>query len=237
MPSKPASGEIGRLVCPRCADEQPAICPSCGSARLRILRPGTARAREQLETLLGLEVGEVSGQPRQLPASAVVVGTEAVLRRVRAASMVVFLDFDQELLAPRFRAAEQAMVLLARAVRVTAAVDGPVVVRTSVPDHEVLRSAQVGDPGILAVAERQRRLLLGLPPASALASLTGEPAVLAAALEELPPWLERWPAGDGAIVRASDADRLADGLARLAADRPTGWAEVAVRVEVDPLRL
>ena len=33
------------------------------------------------------------------------------------ADAVAFLDFDQELLAPRYRAAEQALALLARAAR------------------------------------------------------------------------------------------------------------------------
>ena len=44
----------------------------------------------------------------------VVVGTEAVLHRVPRADAVAFLDFDSELLAPRFRAAEEALALLAR---------------------------------------------------------------------------------------------------------------------------
>ena len=47
----------------------------------------------------------------------VVVGTEAVLHQVPTADVVAFLDFDQELLAPRYRAAEQALALLARAAR------------------------------------------------------------------------------------------------------------------------
>ena len=47
-----------------------------------------------------------------------VVGTEAVLHRVASADAVAFLDFDQELTAPRYRAAEQALALLALAGRV-----------------------------------------------------------------------------------------------------------------------
>ena len=47
----------------------------------------------------------------------VVVGTEAVLQRVDRADAVAFLDLDQELLAPRYRAAEQAFALVARAAR------------------------------------------------------------------------------------------------------------------------
>jgi hypothetical protein len=78
-----------------------------------------SRVREELEVLAGLPVGEVSAQAADNPGldAPVVVGTEAVLHRVRAVGTVVFLDFDQELLAPRYRAGEQALALLARADR------------------------------------------------------------------------------------------------------------------------
>lgn len=237
MPERPGPGAIGRLLCPRCGDDQQAICPACGTARLRILRPGVARAREQLEALLGLEVGEVSGPRTTVPATPVVVGTEAVLHRVRVASMVGFLDFDQELLAPRFRGAEQALVLLARAVRATAPTGGPVVVRTSLPDHEVVRSAQAGDPGILAAEELRRRAVLRFPPYSALATITGPPEALAEAVADLPASLERWGTEGGTVVRAPDATTLADALGCLVTDRTAGWADLPVRVEVEPVGL
>ena len=52
------------------------------------------------------------------------MGTEAVLyrdgelRRRGPVGAVAFLDFDQELLAPRYRAAEEALALLSRASRI-----------------------------------------------------------------------------------------------------------------------
>ena len=42
-----------------------------------------------------------------------IVGTEAALHRVTETDVVAFLDFDQELLAPRYRASEEAFALLA----------------------------------------------------------------------------------------------------------------------------
>ena len=81
------------------------ICAACGATRLKILRPGVARVREELEALLGVPVGEVSGSGRAasgtepLPDVPVVVGTGAVLYRTRHAGAVAFLDFDQHLLA------------------------------------------------------------------------------------------------------------------------------------------
>jgi len=76
-----------------------------------------SRVREELEALTGRPVGEVTAETGPLPSAAVLVGTEAVLHRVGPVDGVAFLDFDQELLAPRFRAAEEALALLARASR------------------------------------------------------------------------------------------------------------------------
>ena len=62
--------------------------------------------------------------------------------------LVAFLDFDQELLAPRYRAAEQALGLLARAARRVGPVTGGgrLLVQTRLPDHEVLEAARRADP-------------------------------------------------------------------------------------------
>ena len=242
--ARPPKGEIGVLSCPRCGDEQPAICPACGSARLRVARPGVARAREQLEAVTGLEVGEVSGPRSPVPGSPVIIGTQAALYRVRSASTVVWLDFDQELLAPRLRAAEGALTLLARSVRLVGGRSAGrsaaerVVIRTSMPDHEVVRAAQLGDPGLVYEAERARRELLLLPPYAALARIDGDDAAaLAGVVERLPDSVQASRVGEGYLVRAASPDVLADALAVLVADEPTGWAGLSARVEVEPLDL
>ena len=92
-----------------------------------------------------------------------------------AADVVAFLDLDQELLAPRYRAAEQAMALLARAARLTGgrAGGGRLLVQTRLPRHEVLDAVLHADPGRLAAAERPRREMLRFPPAAVLASVSG----------------------------------------------------------------
>ena len=109
-----------QLVCTRCGTVRPAVCASCGASRLRTLRQGVTRVRDEIAALIGEPVDEVtaaSGSPTA-PRSRVVVGTEATLHQIDRADAVAFLDFDQELLAPRYRAAEQALGLLARAARV-----------------------------------------------------------------------------------------------------------------------
>ncbi|HEX2700573.1 MAG TPA: hypothetical protein VHM89_10275 [Acidimicrobiales bacterium] len=219
------------LRCRRCERTRAAVCQSCGAARLRRLRPGVTRVREELEALAGRPVAEVTGESADLPGAGVLVGTDALLHRLPAADAVVFLDFDRELLAARFRAAEQALALLARAARLVGgrAAGGRVVVQTRLPGHEVLRAAVHADAGRVAAHEAPRRADLRLPPAAALALVSGDGAGFVAALgpevEVLGPADGRW------LVRASDHTVLADALAAV----PRTGARL--RVEVDPARV
>ena len=107
-PTSSARGarRCGRLVCLR-----------CHKTRFRNLRAGVTRVREELEALASEEVVDVTADGDELRPARVHVGTEAALHRVIDADAVAFLDFDQELLAPRYRAAEEAFALLARAAR------------------------------------------------------------------------------------------------------------------------
>jgi primosomal protein N' (replication factor Y) len=233
---RPPKGTTGTLLCPSCG-ESPALCANCGSARLSILRPGVSLAREQLATLLGVDVAELGPPGSPLPRAPVVIGTEAVLHAVRAARLVGFLDLDHELLSPRFRAAEQALVLLARAARLVGGRQGGgrLLVRTSMPDHDVVRAVQAGTPELIAGAEAERRRLLRLPPVSALAEVSGAGA--AGVVGRLK-GVETSPTGAGAyLVRAASAAALADAFARLVAEEPGGWAGVDARIEVDPLHV
>jgi primosomal protein N' (replication factor Y) len=152
---------------------------------------------------------------------------------------VAFLDFDQELLAPRFRAGEEALALLARASRLVGGRQraGKVLVQTRAPSHPVIEAALLADPGRLAASEEAVRKALRLPPFSALAVLSGPGArELAGTLGELVGDLpgervelselgdDRW------VVRAADHASLADALA--AVGRPSE----RVRIDVDPVR-
>lgn len=222
------------LTCLSCSVTRPPVCASCGATRLKALRLGVTRVREELEGLTGRTVGEVTGDTDEVPDAPILVGTEAVLHRAGGADAVAFLDFDQELLAPRYRAAEQALGLLARAGRLVGGRKGGgrVLVQTRLPHHEVLDAALHGDPGRLAQAESLRRRALAFPPYCALALVSGPAAPdLVASLERvggvdlLGPDDGRW------LVRAPDGPSLSDALA--AAGRPPG----RLRVEVDPLRV
>ena len=115
------------LRCPRCDETRPVVCAACGRLRMKTLRAGVSRLREELAALLGVEVGEVAGPRRRagaspLPADAACsIGTEAVLHRVRRAAAVAFLDIDLHLLAPRLSATEETLALFVRAARLVGA--------------------------------------------------------------------------------------------------------------------
>lgn len=217
-----------RLDCVRCGASRPAVCQECGASHFANLRPGISRLREELEGAAARPVVEVSAADTEpVAAAGVYVGTEAVLYRVPQADVVAFLEFDSEMLAPRFRAAEQSMSLLIRAGRMAP----EVLVQTFSPDHEVLRAAAGGNPDVVVRTERARRSMLGLPPFGAIARVSG--AGSTELISQLGPAVQ--VGGDeatGYVLRADDWTALGEALN--AAERPKGSR---LRVEVDPPRL
>ncbi|MHB8682676.1 MAG: primosomal protein N' family DNA-binding protein [Acidimicrobiales bacterium] len=243
---KPGGASDDELRCRRCRTSRPALCAACGSTRLKTLRAGVSRVREEIEALAGVPVAEVTavssdGDATRAP---VVVGTEAVLHRAGRADAVAFLDFDAELLAPRFRAGEEALALLTLAARSVTASSGAtsgrpggrVLVQTRLPDHVVLAAAVGADAGRLAQAERELRRELGLPPFSAMALVSGAAAddyahALAAQAAAAGSSVQVSGPVDGTwTVRGPDHQAVCDLLA--AVERPSG----RLRVEVDPVR-
>ena len=232
---------------------------------MRALRAGVTRVREELAALANREVVEVTGSQAFAPgansSTALFVGTEAVLHRIPAADAVIFLDFDQELLAPRYRAAEQAFGLLVRAARLVGprASGGRVTVQTRYPRHEALVAALHADPQRFATAELIARREIGHPPTCAQAAISGpSAAAFIARLNALdgavglgaPDGAVGLGAPDGAVglgalehievreaidggylVRASTHRVLCDALGAVA--RPPG----RLRIEMDPLRV
>ncbi len=230
------------LSCRRCGARRPPVCAECDSARLGILRMGVARAAEELSALLGEDAVEVTARTSRETRGdeRLVVGTEAVLHRVTRAALVVFLDFDQHLLAPRYTAGEEALALVARAGRLVGGREGTgrVVVQTRLADHEVLRAAVQADPALLAASDRSVRAQLGLPPFGALAVVSGEGAeafaraVAGHAVPGPPTGVDATALATGEwLLRAPDATVLADAMA--AVPRPPG----RLRVAVDPRHL
>jgi primosomal protein N' (replication factor Y) len=229
-----ALDDDGRLRCASCGTVRPAVCLVCSATRFANLRPGVTRLREELEAAAGREVVLVTGADATRPAKAgVYVGTEAALHRVEAADTVAFLEFDRELLAPRYRAAEQAMGLLVRAARLVGPRrrGGRLLVQTFLPKHPVLEAALLADPGRAADADRAQRQALRLPPFGAFAEISGAGSdEFVASLE---PSLEVSVVGGGGdyLARAADWQTLGEHLER--GVRPPGSR---LRIAVDPAR-
>lgn len=231
--------EVGRLDCGACGATRPRICNSCGSSVLSRIRPGVARLRDELEAaaqrdVLAVTAGKEKEDTLDDTRADVFIGTEAVLHRVRRIDVVAFLDFDSEMLAPRYRASEQAFSLIARAARLVGPRDrgGRILLQTSMPDHEVVRAAVAGDPSIVSVAEMARRQMLGLPPASAIAIIEGVGA--AEYIGELAKvsGISTSAHRDKWMVRAANHEILTQACANTAR-----LTTSKIRIEVDPPRI
>lgn len=218
------------FVCSRDDHRRPPICLTCSATRFKHLRLGVSRAREELEVLARQPVGEVTASTGPIPKTPILIGTEALLRRAGTADHVVFLDFDQHLLATRHRGGQDALALLALAGRlVTRRGRGRIVVQTRDPEHPVLDAAVRGDPDRFAEPDLDLHRRLGLPPVTAMALVTG------AGAEE---FMNSFGTHEGVqiqgpidgvhLLRADDHRILCDALA--ATPRPGE----RLRIEVDP---
>ncbi len=249
---------------PDSGDVRPAVCEFCGATKFRRARVGVKGVAEEMERLARRPVTQVVGgaspdatgastgpaaadagagasSRRRLPRPqamrpALFIGTEAVLHRVPSADAVAFVDFDQELTAPRYRAAEEAFALLVRAARLVGprSGSGSILVQTRLPDHPVLAAAAEADPSDWLRAEVERRSAMRQPPAAAWALVSG--AASPGYVETLSAGLHAealdiaGPADGTWRIRSDNQSVLLDALA--AAERPSG----RLRVAVDPLR-
>lgn len=227
-----------RLACPRCSATRPVVCADCGATALRAVRRGVSRLRDELEAAAGRRVVEVGTVDERVDAAAsVFVGTEAVLHRIDDADVVVLLDVDGELLAPRFRAAEATLELVVHAARRVRSASGGVAsgevwLQTHHPDHDLLDGLRRGDLTGFVDAETQRRRALSLPPFGALARISGPGADDAAEQLTGSMYVSVARRDGDVLVRAATYDTLADELAHLARAKNSRW-----RVAVDPPRV
>jgi len=241
-----------RLECAQCGTTRPLVCLHCHGSRFRVLRPGVARVRDDLAALLPrTDVAAVDASTDEHAAldAPVLVGTEAVLHRaprVRV-GLVAYLELDQELLAPRARAAEQALWLLVRGARLLGGErgHGRLLLQTRLPDHEVVRAALTSDPQLVVDAERARRRLLGFPPFGGVAELSGAPDAVAAACDALrevdgidvlgPVARSGSTTSSRALVKSVSVAELCDALADPRVDAARGLGRL--RIDVDPRRV
>ena len=236
------TGAEGQFSCPRCFVQRPQVCIKCSSAKFLTLKPGVSKLREEIAQAAGRKVSdvvEVSGSSNDADAldqaKMLFVGTEAALHRVHEADTVVFLDIDQELAAPRYRASEIVGSLLVHAARLVGRSDrgGKVMVQTHSIDSPVLQamaSLRI-DQYLQSVSEM--RSFMKLPPFGALAQLSG--TNIDDAIQELQRnvFVHVSASSDGSyLVKAADWQILADALSEVEAAKG-----VRLKVQVDPGRV
>lgn len=148
--------------CRRCG-AQLGPCVACGGRRFEPLGAGLGRVLEQLQQRFG---ADATGQESHRQ---IIVGTERDLPWVPEAALAMAVDADSLLLAPHYRAEEDAMRLLARVAATVARGRGHrCLIQTAQPEHRALVALRHGHPlDFLATlaAERERD---HLPPATEL---------------------------------------------------------------------
>jgi len=169
-----------RVTCPNGHGERESFCRSCGSTQLKKIRSGVTTLARDVTLQLGQAVDEVTATTKNSPLTArVVVGTEAIFSRVRRCSLVVFVDFDQYLLAPRERARREGILAVAKAGRLVGARSegrGSVMLQTRRGDDKVLQSLVAVDLTPIQVQDVIDARELEIPPFVARAEISGESA-------------------------------------------------------------
>ena len=236
------TGAEGQFSCPRCSVQRPQVCIKCSSAKFLTLKPGVSKLREEIAQAAGRKVSdvvEVSGSSNDADAldqaKMLFVGTEAALHRVHEADTVVFLDIDQELAAPRYRASEIVGSLLVHAARLVGRSDrgGKVMVQTHSIDSPVLQAMSTLRIDEYLQSVSDMRNFMKLPPFGALAQLSG--TNIDDAIEELRRnvFVHVSAGSDGSyLVKAADWQVLADALSEVEASKG-----VRLKVQVDPARV
>ncbi len=219
----------GGLACRERHEPRARFCRHCGSTRLRVRRAGVATLARDVAAQLGQPVSEVTAtSDPAAPLARVVVGTTAVLRRVRRCSLVIVADVDQYLLAARASARRDVVYAVGGAGRLVGSRRegrGLVLIQTRRGDDPVLDALVRADFDDLVDEDRATARLLALPPYGAVAEVTGEGAAEFVAGLAGSPWRVS-PTPEGFVVRGPNPEELGRALRVLA--RPAARVRVAV---------
>ncbi len=218
--------------CPRCGAEL-GPCPECGGRRFEPLGAAVGRLVEELAQVLGGEaVGEAgSGRP-------VEVGTERDLVGAPRVELAAIVDADGLMLAPNYRAEEDALRLMARVAQLVGRGRGRrCMVQTGLPGHNVIEALRRAEPEAYLERELATRAADGFPPAGELLVVETErsPAGADVALREAVgargTVLGPAPVGDRQrwLVQGPDLGGARLRLRGLVHD----WREAGARVRVD----
>jgi primosomal protein N' (replication factor Y) len=213
----------GALVCHRCGRREssaPALCPACGSARIKQLGVGTQRVEEEVRAALPrakvirLDRDAVRAKGAHAAAyermrsgdAQVIVGTQMLAKGfdLPRVTLVGVVNADTILNLPDFTAAERTFQLLTQVLGRSGRGEagGRGIVQTYLPEHYAIRAAAAHDYVTFAEAELEGRRRFGYPPFGRLALLSTQAKKIETVEKrshELAAWL-REAAGDDAEV-------------------------------------
>ncbi len=229
---------LGRgAVCRRCGTDAPASCLTCGGEVFEELGTIPSRLTTEINGRFGREVAAV--YPAQAP---ILVGTERDLAALPAMGLVVAADADGLLMAPSYRASEEALRLLARLANSLERGPGRrMMVQTAHPRSDLISTLTRGDPIPYLEKVLVERARDGLPPAVEMMAVELRDFVPPDVSEELAALEDATLMGPMEIddgQRWLLAGRL--GKARLALRPIVGrWREAGatVRIDADPIDL
>ena len=197
--AQPPRAGSASLACDSChsllrwdrAADRPMLCDECGATRAaRAPRGRHARARGAGGAVPAPARARRRRRHRTTsPEADILIGTEAVLHRPevrrRRPALVAFLDFDQELLAPRYRAVAQAHWLVTRGAQLLVgrprARDAARGADPPARPRGRARARRAAGPRSSRRPSSSTRRALGFPPFGALAELTGDDEAVQAA--------------------------------------------------------
>ncbi|HEV3187920.1 MAG TPA: hypothetical protein VGZ04_07715 [Acidimicrobiales bacterium] len=226
-----AEEEVGeRLACSERHEVRARFCRACGSTNLKRVRVGVTTLARDVAAQLNQKVSEVTAALDPSTAlERVVVGTEATWQRVRRCGVVVFVDFDQYLLAPRESARRTAINAVGKAGRLVGSRRdgrGVVVVQTRRGDDDVVHALVHADFDAIIRDDVATAKVLSLSPFGASADVTGEGAeAFVAGLSTSLVSVHQTPTGY--VVRAKEMATLTSALREV--ERPAQKFRVAVQ--------
>ncbi len=232
-----AGAEKGDL-CPRC-DASLGGCSSCGGRTFEPVGAGIGRTIEILRRSVGDAVG-VAGSD-----APIIVGTERDIPPLGSVDLVLIIDADGMLLAPHFRADEEAIRILGRAAAgVRRGTGNRTVLQTNQPGDRVIVALRSGRPVPLLREILDERRDSGFPPSGAVViikmsstSTAIESELLVLGERSDATVLGPVPVHDGHrwLIQGPDLHRFTLALRGVVG----GWRDsgVKVRIDVDPVDL